>query len=55
MSLQTTVIHNLPPQSTAFVGRQSEILDIVSRFQDDDCHLLTLVGSGGIGKAVPRK
>jgi predicted ATPase len=42
--------HNLPPQSTVFVGRQSEIKDIVSRFQDDNCRLLTLVGAGGIGK-----
>jgi predicted ATPase/DNA-binding CsgD family transcriptional regulator len=50
MSLQTTLMHNLPPQSTAFVGRQSEISDIASRFQDRNCRLLTLVGSGGIGK-----
>jgi predicted ATPase/DNA-binding CsgD family transcriptional regulator len=42
--------HNLPPQSTVFVGRQSEISNIVSRFQDQNCCLLTLVGSGGIGK-----
>jgi predicted ATPase/DNA-binding CsgD family transcriptional regulator len=43
-------IYNLPPQSTAFVGRQSELFDIVSRFQDENCRLLTLVGSGGTGK-----
>ena len=50
MSFQSTAIHNLPPQSTVFVGRRSEISDIVARFQDENCRLLTLVGSGGTGK-----
>ena len=50
MDYSNIKIHNLPPQSTAFVGRKSEIGDIIDRFQDENCRLLTLVGSGGIGK-----
>ena len=43
-------IHNLPPQPTSFIGRQTEIRDITNRLCDDTCRLLTLVGTGGIGK-----
>jgi predicted ATPase/DNA-binding CsgD family transcriptional regulator len=50
MTVREAHIHNLPPQPTPFVGRQSEITDIVNRLQDKNCRLLTLVGSGGIGK-----
>ena len=50
MSLQATLIHNLPPQPTEFVGRKVEIADIINRLQDKNCRLLTLVGSGGVGK-----
>ena len=42
--------HNLPPQSTPFVGRASELTGIASRLADPACRLLTLVGPGGIGK-----
>ena len=50
MSLQATTIHNLPPQSTPFVGRKPEITAIVNRLQDENCRLLSLVGTGGTGK-----
>jgi len=50
MSSQTLTLHNLPPQSTRFVGRKATVADIVARLCDADCHLLTLVGTGGIGK-----
>ena len=50
MTVREAHIHNLPPQPTPFVGRKSEIMGIVDRFQDKNCRLLTLVGSGGIGK-----
>lgn len=50
MSFQNSSIHNLPLQTTTFVGRKLEIVDIVNRLQDKHCRLLTLVGSGGIGK-----
>lgn len=42
--------HNLPWQPTPFVGREPEILEVVSTLSDPDCRLLTLVGPGGIGK-----
>ena len=42
--------HNLPPQPTPFIGRESEIANIINRITDDQCRLLTLVGAGGIGK-----
>lgn len=41
---------SLPPQSTTFVGRVPEVAEIGELLLADDCRLLTLVGSGGIGK-----
>lgn len=42
--------HNLPPQPTPFVGRQEELAQISACLQNPDCRLLTLVGTGGMGK-----
>lgn len=42
--------HNLPPQLTPFVGRLESLSDIVGLLAEPACHLLTLVGPGGIGK-----
>lgn len=42
--------HNLPPQSTPFVGRESELRAIAAQLAAPACRLLTLVGPGGIGK-----
>jgi predicted ATPase/DNA-binding SARP family transcriptional activator len=42
--------HNLPAQTTPFVGREEELAEISSRLQDPACRLLTLMGPGGIGK-----
>jgi predicted ATPase/DNA-binding SARP family transcriptional activator len=42
--------HNLPPQSTPFIGREDELAEITGRLTDPTCRLLTLVGPGGIGK-----
>jgi predicted ATPase/DNA-binding SARP family transcriptional activator len=42
--------HNLPAQSTPFIGRESELAAIEARLSDPDCRLLTLVGPGGSGK-----
>ena len=47
MSVQ---IHNLPSQPTPFIGRESEIAEIVGLLQDARCRLLTLLGAGGMGK-----
>ena len=44
------VKHNLPAQSTVFIGRETELADIRKRLTDPACRLLTLVGPGGIGK-----
>jgi predicted ATPase/DNA-binding SARP family transcriptional activator len=42
--------HNLPAQTTPFVGRKKELAEISLRLQDPGCRLLTLLGPGGIGK-----
>src|SRR5258708_29795366 len=42
--------HNLPPQSTHFVGRTVDLVEIARLLTDPACRLLTLVGPGGIGK-----
>jgi predicted ATPase/DNA-binding SARP family transcriptional activator len=42
--------HNLPAQTTPFVGREEELAEISLRLQDPACRLLTLLGPGGIGK-----
>jgi predicted ATPase/DNA-binding winged helix-turn-helix (wHTH) protein len=41
-------LHNLPAESNSFVGRQAELADIGERLGSRG--LLTLVGSGGVGK-----
>ncbi len=42
--------HNLPRDTMMFVGRQQEIADVTRLLNTPTCHLLTLVGPGGIGK-----
>lgn len=46
----TPRFHNLPPQTTPFVGRETELAEITDRLLNPACRLLTLVGPGGIGK-----
>ncbi|MBV7334797.1 protein kinase [Chloroflexi bacterium TSY] len=42
---------NLPPQPTAFIGREDELASLRQLLvEQEDCRLLTLVGPGGIGK-----
>jgi predicted ATPase/DNA-binding CsgD family transcriptional regulator len=43
-------IHNLPSQTTPFVGRTQELTEILDLLNNTACRLLTLVGPGGIGK-----
>jgi len=50
MSVQATQLHNLPTQPTSFIGRQRDISNILERLSTPHCHLLTLVGPGGVGK-----
>ncbi|MCG8348389.1 MAG: tetratricopeptide repeat protein [Chloroflexales bacterium] len=40
----------LPSSSTPFIGRRQELAEIGALLANPDCHLLTLLGPGGIGK-----
>jgi predicted ATPase/transcriptional regulator with XRE-family HTH domain len=40
----------LPVPTTPLVGRETELAHITRLFQDPHCRLLTLTGSGGVGK-----
>lgn len=41
---------NLPAQTTVFIGRETELSEIVKRLSSKGVRLLTLTGPGGIGK-----
>src|SRR5438105_3814962 len=43
-------LDKLPLQSTPFVGRVTELVQIANSLGNTDCRQLTLVGEGGIGK-----
>ncbi len=42
--------HNLPPQATPFVGRQSELAALDDLIGDPQTRLVTILGQGGMGK-----
>jgi predicted ATPase/class 3 adenylate cyclase len=42
--------NNLPTESSAFIGREAELLAIRERLDDADVRLVTLTGPGGTGK-----
>ncbi|MFN8561511.1 MAG: protein kinase [Anaerolineae bacterium] len=42
--------HNLPLQTTPFVGREAELDELEKILRDSTVHLLTVVGPGGMGK-----
>ncbi|MGD2050633.1 MAG: BTAD domain-containing putative transcriptional regulator, partial [Chloroflexota bacterium] len=42
--------HNLPPQMTPFVGRKAELAQLQQLLAEPDVHLITILGSGGMGK-----
>ena len=45
------VAHNLPPQTTSFIGRERELADIERLLVGEaGCRLLNLIGPGGTGK-----
>lgn len=41
---------SIPSPVTLFVGREHELSEITHLLTDPTCHLLTLVGAGGVGK-----
>jgi predicted ATPase/DNA-binding CsgD family transcriptional regulator len=41
---------NLPAQLTSFIGREPEVMDVCTLLQRPDVRLVTLTGTGGIGK-----
>ncbi len=42
--------HNLPPQTTSFLGREEDLKEITNLLENPSCRLVTLIGPGGIGK-----
>ena len=50
LSHSPTPTHNLPPDMTPFIGRQTELARLAERLADPACHMLTVFGPGGIGK-----
>ena len=41
---------NLPIPSSAFIGREAQVDEVLRLLRQPDCHLVTIVGPGGIGK-----
>jgi predicted ATPase/DNA-binding SARP family transcriptional activator len=41
---------NLPPLTTPLIGRESELTLIADTLAHPNCHLLSVVGTGGVGK-----
>ncbi|MEO0184888.1 MAG: tetratricopeptide repeat protein [candidate division WOR-3 bacterium] len=51
--LRSLSIHpnNLPVQTTPFLGREKELLELRRLLQIPECRLVTIIGPGGIGKS----
>ncbi len=43
-------VHNLPKQLSPFIGRETEVAEIVALLDEPGCRLLSLIGAGGMGK-----
>lgn len=50
LPVDTGAADNLPSPASAFVGRQTELADVMGLLEDRYAQLVTLVGPGGIGK-----
>ena len=42
--------HNLPAQTTPFVGRQAELVELARLLEDRSVRLVSIIGLGGMGK-----
>jgi len=42
--------YSIPPQLTTFVGREQELKILARQISDENCRIITLIGTGGIGK-----
>lgn len=42
--------HNLPAQTTPFIGRERELTQLTRRLTHPDARLVTIIGPGGMGK-----
>lgn len=47
-----TPLHNLPPLSTPLIGRENELIQLRQWLLDSTQRLITLTGTGGVGKTV---
>jgi DNA-binding SARP family transcriptional activator/predicted ATPase len=47
---KSAIPHNLPPQPSRFVGRETELEQLDDLIANPDVRLITIVGPGGIGK-----
>ncbi len=47
---QDAIRHNLPSQTTPFVGRETEISELIRLLRDPNHRLLTILATGGMGK-----
>jgi predicted ATPase/DNA-binding SARP family transcriptional activator len=45
-----SILHNFPAQTTSLIGREVELAELGSLLENPACRLITIVGSGGIGK-----
>lgn len=48
---QQAARHNLPTDTTSFIGRTDELAELQRRLAHPTCRLLTLTGPGGVGKS----
>jgi len=49
-SARATAVPSLPPPTTPFVGRENELDALCRQLSHPDTRLITLLGSGGVGK-----
>jgi len=51
IEVQAATPNNLPTSRTPFLGRTQEVAALAQQLQADNAHIVTLTGSGGVGKS----